>query len=90
MQARVEQHDILLRLCLLEVQVIVGEIVIYAKELLDTLPGLSVIFVQVGILELFKLVSLGLGRHCSAQAHHFDACTLYSLPLFLLGLSNCC
>ena len=53
MQARVEQHDILLRLCLLVVQVIVGEIVIYAKELLDTLPGLSVIFVQVGILELF-------------------------------------
>jgi len=56
MEPRVEQHDILFILRLLIVQVLVGKVVINAEELLNVLPSLHIVGLQVGKLELLELV----------------------------------
>lgn len=87
MKARVEQEDIFLRLGLLLVQVLKGEIFIDTIEVAYVFPGHHVTCLHVRISEITKLFSLTLGGNISAHARNFRASGFSLLLLTFLGYS---
>ena len=55
MKARVEQNDVLFLNSLLEVEILVGKVIIDPKELLDVLPRFHILILKIGEYKLFML-----------------------------------
>ena len=58
MEARIEQNDVLFLNSLLEIEILVGKVIIDSKELLDVLPRFHVLILKISEYKLLMLFFL--------------------------------
>ena len=56
MEARIEQNDVLFLDGLLEVEILVGKVIINSKELLDMLPSFHVLILKISEYKLLLFI----------------------------------
>ena len=92
MEARIEQNDVLFLNGLLEVEILVGKVIINSKELLYMLPSFHVLILKISEYKLLLLLLFGFDRLSFAEARQFYATSfdfLFCSDFILSCLSDC-